>query len=86
MNAYTILNSRKRTIIALVHTFAFGLLAFWQFATNQHPTDLMVAARPHLAGPIALTVIYFIVTTGVVDIVQAFEACTGAFLFRARLG
>ena len=62
MNRYVILNGRKRTIIALVHTVAFGLLAFWQFAISQHPLALVSAHSPHLAGPIALTVIYFIVT------------------------
>src|SRR5512140_918619 len=63
MNPYRILNSSKRAIIALVHSVVFGLLAFYQFAINQHPVGLANAHRPHLAGPIALTVIYFIVTT-----------------------
>lgn len=62
MNRYVILNSRKRTIIALIHTVAFGLLAFWQFATNQHPAALVLARSPHLAGPLAMTAVYLIVT------------------------
>lgn len=62
MNRYVILNSRKRTIIALIHTVAFGLLAFWQFAINHHPSALVSAHSPHLAGPIAMTSIYLVVT------------------------
>jgi hypothetical protein len=59
---YAILNNRKRTIIALVHTVAFGLLALWQYTSNWRPTALIVAKSPHLAGPIALTAIYLVVT------------------------
>lgn len=63
MNPYRILNTRKRAMIALVHSIAFGLLASYQFVSNQHPIGLANAHSPHLSGPIALTAIYFIVTT-----------------------
>lgn len=62
MNPYSILNSRKRALIALVHSVAFGLLAFYQFVTSQKPLALNAAHSPHLAGPVAMTSIYFIVT------------------------
>ncbi len=63
MNQYGILNSRKRVVIALVHTIAFGLLALYQFISRQHLTALLSASHEHMAGPIALTAIYLIVTT-----------------------
>jgi hypothetical protein len=62
MNPYGILNSRKRAIIALVHTILFGLLAFYQLLTRQHPVALLAAPRGRLLGSIALTTIYLIVT------------------------
>ncbi len=62
MAQYGILNTRKRTIIALVHTVVFGLLAAYQFAIRQHPLALVSATRGKMAGPIALTMIYLIVT------------------------
>src|SRR3954468_16839641 len=62
MNPYGILNSRKRAIIALVHTILFGLLAFYQLLTRQHPVALLAALRGRLLGSIALTTIYLIVT------------------------
>src|SRR3954452_179790 len=62
MNSYGILNSRKRAIIALMHTIVFSALAFYQLVTNQHPVGLLLASRGRLGGPIALTTIYLIVT------------------------
>ncbi len=63
MNRYGILNSAKRAVIALVHTVVFGLLALYQLLIGQHPLALLSAGSGHLAGPITLTTIYFIVTT-----------------------
>jgi hypothetical protein len=63
MPEFRILNSRKRAIIALVHSLAFGLLAFYQFLTNYHPLALIRASAGHFAVPIALTVVYLSVTT-----------------------
>jgi hypothetical protein len=62
MNQYGILNSRKRAIIALIHTVAFGWLASYQFVTRQHPLALLSASPGKMTAPIALTTIYFIVT------------------------
>jgi len=62
MNPYGILNSRKRAIIALVHTIVFGLLALYQLLVKQHPAGLLFATRGTRGGPIALTTIYLIVT------------------------
>lgn len=69
MSQYGILNSRKRAIIALVHSIAFGLLAFYQLAVGQRPVPLVSAVRPHVAGPLAMTVIYLIVTSVLVILV-----------------
>jgi len=63
MNRFRILNNRKRAIIALVHSIAFGLLAFYQLLSNYHPAPLIAATTGHLAGPAILTTIYLIVTT-----------------------
>jgi len=63
MNGFRILNSRKRAIIALVHSIAFGLLAGYQLASNYHPSALLTAASGHLVGPAILTFIYFTVTS-----------------------
>jgi hypothetical protein len=57
---YSILNSRKRAIIALVHSIAFGLLALYQLITRYHPVPLVAA--PHAGGAIALATIYLLVT------------------------
>jgi hypothetical protein len=62
MNQYGILNSRKRAIIALIHTIVFGLLACYQLIIRQHPLSLLSASRGRMGGPVALTTIYFIVT------------------------
>jgi hypothetical protein len=62
MNQFRILNSRKRAIVALVHSIAFGLLAAYQLLASYHPTALIRATSGQLAGPVALTTIYFIVT------------------------
>ena len=62
MSQYGILNSRKRAIIALVHTIVFGLLALVQTLVRQHPTPLLSATHSKLAGSIALTTIYLIVS------------------------
>ena len=62
MNAFRILNSRKRAIIALVHSVFFGLLALFQLLSRNHPRPLIVATPGHLAASIILTAIYFIVT------------------------
>lgn len=62
MNLYGILNSRKRAIIALVHTVFFGLIAFIQMIIRQRPVALISAPHAKMAGSIALTSIYVIVT------------------------
>jgi hypothetical protein len=74
MNQYGILNNRKRAMIALVHTIFFGLLALYQFVTRQHPLALLSASRGRMAGPIALTTIYLIVTV-VLLILLGFSRC-----------
>lgn len=51
MNSFRILNNRKRAIIALVHSIAFGLLAFYQLISNYHPAPLVTASEGHLALP-----------------------------------
>jgi|SRR3954463_642170 hypothetical protein len=70
MNPYGILNSRKRAIIALVHTVVFGLLAFYQLLTRQHPVALLGAPSAKLAGSIALAAIYLIVTAVLLFLVR----------------
>ena len=70
MHRYRILNSRKRAVIALVHSIAFGLLALYQFAIRHHPVPLLRAARSQVAGPIAITAIYLIVTVVLVSLVR----------------
>lgn len=62
MNSFRILNSRKRAIIALVHSVFFGLVATYQLFANYHPTPLISAASGHLTGPAILTSIYLLVT------------------------
>jgi hypothetical protein len=62
MQQFGILNSRKRAIIALIHTIVFGLIALIQTLVRQHPTPLLYAGPGKLAGPIALTAIYLIVS------------------------
>jgi hypothetical protein len=62
MDRYSILNNRKSAIVALVHSVAFGILAGYQAAIGQHPLALVRAARPHLAGPLAMTVVYTLVS------------------------
>lgn len=62
MLQYGILNSRKRAIIALVHTIVFGFVALVQTLVRQHPTPLLSAAPEKITGSIALTAIYFIVS------------------------
>jgi uncharacterized membrane protein (DUF485 family) len=62
MNAFRILNNRKRAIIALVHSVFFGLLASYQLLSNYHPTPLIAALPGHLTGPAILTAIYSIVS------------------------
>lgn len=62
MNQYAILNHRKRALIALIHSVAFALLAAYQLAAAQPPKALVAAQRGHLAGPLAMAVIYSIVS------------------------
>lgn len=62
MNSFRILNNRKRAIIALVHSVFFGLLALYQLLSNYHPMPLVSAAPGHMAGPVVLTAIYFVVS------------------------
>lgn len=71
MNTFRILNNRKRAIIALVHSLAFGLLAFYQLLSNYHPVALISATSGHFAAPALLTAIYFIVTTILLVLVLA---------------
>src|SRR4051812_48729966 len=62
MNPYSILNSRKRAIIALIHSIAFGLLACFQLLTNYRPTPLLSSHNSQIVGAAALSVVYFLVT------------------------
>ena len=71
MNHFRILNNRKRAIVALVHSFAFGLLAFYQLMVNYHPAALVAATSGHFAGPAILTTIYLIVTVVLLVLVIA---------------
>jgi hypothetical protein len=61
MKRFRILNSRKRAIIAPVHSAVFSLLAIYQFVIRYHPRPLLLATL-HVAGPLVLTFVYFIVT------------------------
>lgn len=63
MNCFRILNSRKRAVIALIHSVLFGLLATYQLLANYHPTPLTAALPGHILGPAILATIYFLVTT-----------------------
>jgi hypothetical protein len=63
MNRFRILNSRKRAIIALVHSVVFGLLAGYQLMVNYHPAPLIGASAETVTGAAILTFIYFTVTT-----------------------
>lgn len=80
MDRYGILNSRKRAIIALVHTIVFCLLASYQLAILQHPVGLISARHGNMAGPIALTVIYCIVTV-VLLILLGYSRCFAERLY-----
>lgn len=71
MRTFRILNSRKRAIIALVHSFAFGLLAFYQLIVNYHPAPLFSTTTAHLGAPLALTIIYSIVSIVLFSLVAA---------------
>jgi hypothetical protein len=62
MIQYGILNSRKRAIIALVHTVVFGSLAAVQLAIRQHPRALVSSIHGSFAAPLALTLVYLIVS------------------------
>lgn len=62
MNGYSILTQRKRTLIALVHSVAFGLLATYQLVVGQQPKGLIAAQPGHIGGPLALTAIYSVVS------------------------
>ena len=74
MNSLRILNSRKRAIIALVHSLAFGFLAFYQLLINYHPAALIAATTGNLARSAILTGIYFTVTTVLLVLVLASRA------------
>jgi hypothetical protein len=63
MNPYSILNSRKRAIIALIHSVVFGLLAFYQLLTNYRPTPLVTSHNSHMVSAVALTIVYLMVTS-----------------------
>ena len=62
MDRYTILTQRKRALIALVHSVVFGLLASYQLAVGQRPHALVAAGKGHIAGPLAMTAIYSVVS------------------------
>ena len=74
MNSFRILNNRKRAIIALVHSIAFGLLAGYQLLANYHPASLVAATTGKFVGPAVLTSIYFTVTTALFILVVASRA------------
>ncbi len=75
MNEYGILNNRKRAIVALVHSIAFGLLATYQLLSGQNPRALVGAPSGKMAGPMALTIIYLIVSTILLILVR-YSRCT----------
>jgi len=68
---FRILNSRKRAIVALVHSIVFGLLATFQLLSNYHPVPLVGAMPGQLVGPAILTGIYLIVTVVLLILVLA---------------
>ena len=81
MTSFRILNSRKRALIALVHSVAFGLLAAYQLMINHHPAPLVRAAAGHVTGPAILTSIYLIVTTVLLLLVIASRGAIEALYF-----
>ena len=98
MERFRILNSRKRAVVALVHSVGFGLFAGYQLMINHHPMPLVGATAGHVTGPAILTAIYFIVTTVLLVLVVAsrgpieklyFAFCStsaGVGLFRVVVG
>ena len=71
MGTFRILNNRKRAVIALVHSFAFGLLALYQLLTNYHPAALFHGQPGHVLGSSILSAIYLTVTTVLLILVIA---------------
>jgi len=61
MDAFSILNSRKRAVIALVHSVFFLLLAGIQAAVSHAEPISFRTSKP--AGALALLAIYLVVTT-----------------------
>jgi len=61
MNSFSILNSRKRTIIALIHTIVFLCVAALQTALS-HASAFSLHGNKVVGGIVLLT-IYIIVTT-----------------------
>jgi len=61
MNSFSILNSRKRAIIALIHTIVFLCVAALQTALSHAKAFSLHGDK--VAGGIALLAIYMIVTT-----------------------
>jgi hypothetical protein len=82
MSPYGILNSRKRAIIALVHTVVFGLIALLQTAVRQHPVALLSAGPGKIVGSIALTSIYLVVSI-VLLVLLWFSRCATERLYFA---
>jgi hypothetical protein len=81
MTRFRILNSRKRAIVALVHSIAFALLAGFQLAINHHPSPLVGAVAGHVIGPAILTFIYFTVTGVLFSLMIASRAAVEKIYF-----
>jgi hypothetical protein len=66
MPDFGVLTNRKRTVIALVHSVFFLLLAIWNTVTPSHAVGLVAALRSAshtgLRSAVAMAAIYFIVS------------------------
>ena len=80
MNRFAILNSRKRAIIALVHSVFFLGVAGMQLAVS-HATAFSIHGEKRVSGSILLA-IYVIVTT-VLLVLLAFSRCSREKLYFA---
>src|SRR6516165_9186399 len=79
MNSFTILNSRKRAIIALIHTVVFLCVAALQTALS-HASAFSIH-RDKVVGGIILLIIYTIVTTVLLILLQMASHATERLYF-----
>jgi hypothetical protein len=79
MEAFTILNSRKRAIIALIHSVFFLAVAAVQAAVA-HAAPLALRGS-HAPGGLALLAIYVIVTTVLLLLLKASNCATEKLYF-----